>query len=94
MLAQARDGLLAANAGPDAVRDAALAHMRVVTFGSELPDRPHVAESLLRAAQLEEKLNEPTAALALYQQLTADRAYAATPAAADAATAVARLNKK
>ena len=62
MLAQARDGQLPAGPSPDALKDAALAYLRVVTFGSDLPDRPHVAEALLRAAQLQEKLNDPTAA--------------------------------
>ena len=90
VLAQARDGQAT---GPDALKDAALAYMRVVTFGGELPEHPHVPESLLRAAQIEEKLGDTKGALALYQQLAGDRAYASSPPAAEARVAVDRLKK-
>ncbi len=93
VLAQARDGLLPAAPSADARKDVALAYERVATFAAELPDRPHAAESLLRVAQLEEKLNDPAAATVVYQQLSTDRAYAAAPAAAEARTALARLKK-
>ena len=91
VLAQARDGLVAG--APDREKDAALSYLRVVTFGSDLPDRPHVAESLLRAAQIEDKLGDTKAALTLYEQLAGDRAYAASPAAAQATAALSRLKK-
>ena len=91
VLAQARDGQ--ATGTPDATKDAAIAYMRVVTFGSQLPDRPHVPESLLRAAQLEEKLADPKGAATLYQQLATDRAYAGTTAATEARAAFDRLKK-
>jgi TolA-binding protein len=90
VLAQARDGQAT---GTDALRDVALAYMRVVTFGGELPDHPHVPESLLRAAQIEEKLGDANAAVTLYQQLATDRAYGSSPAAADAHLALDRLKK-
>ena len=92
VLAQARDGL--AGAAPDGLKDAALAYMRVVAFGDALPGHPHAAESLLRTAELEEKLSDPKAALKLYQRLTTDKAYAAAPeAVAQAKAAVDRLKK-
>ncbi len=93
VLAQARDGLAGTAPSPDAMKDAALSYMRVATFGGQLPDRPHVGESLVRAAQIEERLADPKAALALYQQVAGDRASAGTPAAAEAARAVGRLKK-
>ena len=91
VLAQARDGQ--AVAGNDALKDLALAYLRVVTFGSDLPDRPHVADALLRAAEIQEKLGNTAGAKTLYQQLATDRAYGGTPAAADAHTALDRLKK-
>ena len=91
VLAQARDGQ--ATGTPDATKDAAIAYVRVVTFGTQLPDRPHVAESLVRAAQLEEKLGDPKGAATLYQQLASDRSYAGSTAATDAHAALDRLKK-
>ncbi len=90
-LAQARDGL--AVAGGDGLKDVAIAYLRVVTFGGDLPDKPHVAESLLRAGQIAEKLGDSAAAKTLYQQLSTDPAYARTAAAAQGRTALDRLKK-
>ena len=89
VLAQCRDGQ--SNGTADAMKDAALAYMRVVAFGDPLPDRPHVAESMLRAAQLEEKLSDAKGAAGLYQKLATDKAYAGTPAADEARKSAARL---
>jgi TolA-binding protein len=93
-LAQARDGLDGSkDDDANAQKDLALAYMRVVTFGKDVPGQPHVAESLLRVAQIEEKLKEPQVALQLYQQITKD--YADQPAtAADARAGIERLNAK
>jgi hypothetical protein len=76
------------------LKDLAIAYIRVVTFGSQLPDRPHVAEALYGAGQIEEKLKEPQAALALYKQLTTDRAYANSPVVALAKAATDKLAAK
>jgi hypothetical protein len=91
-LAQARDGLDGGKDDPNVQKDLALAYMRVVTFGRDVPGQPHVADALLRVAQIEEKLNEPQVALALYQQISKD--YADQPAAGDARTAIERLAQK
>jgi len=88
VLAQAHMGLDGDKTDPDKLKDLALNYMRVVTFGNRLPDRPHVADSLLQAAQIEEKLGDKQAATALYQQLVRDRAYAGTPEAAKAQQAL------
>ena len=93
VLAQAKDGQSPAAAG-DAAKDVALAYMRVVAFGDALPDRPHVAESMARAAELTEKVGDAKGALTLYQRLASDKAYAGSPAIVDAAKkGVARLKK-
>jgi tetratricopeptide (TPR) repeat protein len=93
-LAQARDGLDGSkDDDANAQKDLAIAYMRVVTFGKDVAGQPHVAESLLRVAQIEEKLKEPQMALQLYQQITKD--YADQPAtAADARAGIERLNGK
>jgi TolA-binding protein len=90
-LAQAKDGQDGEKDDANTLKDIALAYMRVVTFGKDVPGQPHVAESLLRVAQIEEKLKEPQVALALYQQISKD--YADQPAAADARAGVERLGK-
>jgi hypothetical protein len=91
VLAQARDGQMKGT--PDGMKDVALSYVRVATFGGQLPDRPHVAQALVRVGQLEEKLGDPKGALTEYQQVVADRAAAGSPAAAEAAKAIARLKK-
>ena len=93
VLARANDGQLATPGPGDATKDVALAYLRVVAFGEPLPGRPHVAESLLRAAQLSEKLSDAKGAATLYNRLATDPAYAGTPAAAEAKQAAARLKK-
>jgi TolA-binding protein len=90
-LAQAKDGQDGDKDDANTLKDIALAYMRVVTFGKDLPGQPHVADALLRVAQIEEKLKEPQVALALYQQIAKD--YADQPAAADARAGAERLGK-
>jgi TolA-binding protein len=91
LLAQARDGQ--AVTGDDAQRDVAIAYLRVVTFGSDLPDKPHVADALLRAAEIEEKLADIAGARTLYQQLATDPAFARSPAANEGRSALDRIKK-
>jgi len=92
ILAESKQKLDGDKTDPDVQKDLAINFMRVVTFGSQLPDNPHVAESLYNAAMIEEKLNEPQAALALYKRL-GDRTFAASPFAALAKTASDRVGK-
>jgi hypothetical protein len=91
ILARAKDGGDGDKDDPAALKDVAIAYMRVVTFGRDLPGQPHVADALLRVAQLEEKLKEPQFALQLYQQISKD--YADQPAAGDARAGIERLGK-
>ena len=93
-LAQAKQGLAADKNDPEVTKDLGLAYMRVVTFGSQLPDRPHVLESLYQAAQIEEKLKEPQAAMSLYRQLVNDKANSDSPAYIKAKADIDRLNKE
>lgn len=69
VLAEARYGQLGSSTDPDALKDAALAYMRVVADFKDLDGHPHVVESLLKTAQIEEKLNNAGAARELYQQI-------------------------
>ena len=88
-LAEAKAGL----AGDDAnkLKDAALAHMRVVAHFKSQPDAPHVAESLLRAGELLERAKLLPDALAAFQAVQAD--YKDDPHAQAAADAAARVQK-
>lgn len=95
VLAQAHMGIDGNTADPDKLKDLALNYMRVVTFGSKIqPDRPHVADSLVAAAEIEMKLGEKTAAQQLYQQVAKDKAFATTPAGAKAQTALGQMTKE
>jgi TolA-binding protein len=82
IIAEARYGQASAKKDPIELKDAALAYMRVVANFKDLPGHPHVADSLLKTAAIEEQLNEPTAAQQLYQQIAKD--YPDDPAAAAA----------
>jgi tetratricopeptide (TPR) repeat protein len=95
VVAQAKQKLNGDKPDPDVQKDVALNYLRVVTFGSQLPDRPHVAESLYMAGQIEdEKLKDPQAALSLYKQLVNDRAYAGSPFVDKAKAAMEVASKK
>ncbi len=70
-LATAQDALAADKKDPTALKDAALTYMRIVANFKTVEGKPHVAEALLKTAAICEKLNDPKAALLLYEQ-TAD----------------------
>jgi TolA-binding protein len=69
IIAQARAGLLGDSKDPTALKDVALAYMRVVADFKELPTRPHAADALLKTGQIEEQLTEPDVAAKVYQQV-------------------------
>ncbi len=54
------------------LKDAALAYMRVAANFRSLPDAAHVADSLLKTGEIEEKLNQPKTALSLYKQIAVE----------------------
>ena len=66
--AVAKQGLADGKNG-DALKDVALAYMRVVAHFKNEPGAPHVAESLVRVAQIHEQLGEPQTAANLYGQV-------------------------
>jgi hypothetical protein len=89
MMAEAESG----GAGNDAARltDAGVAYMRIVAhFGNRTSD-PRYADALVKAAGIVERLQKPNEALSLYNQVATDPKFKNTPAAAEAAKAVARL---
>lgn len=88
LIAQAREAGAKADDG-DQLKDAAIAYMRVVATFKGVPGAPHVAESMLRAATIEEKLKNPQEALALYKQVASE--YKGSPAATQAEQSAARL---
>jgi TolA-binding protein len=89
-IAEARAGL--AKDDPPALKDAALAYMRVVARAkSTRVTSARVADALLKTAALQERLNAPQEALLLYQQVAEE--YKGTDAAARATQAADRLGK-
>jgi TolA-binding protein len=89
-VAEARAALAKDDKG--AMKDAALAYMRVVARAkSARIASPRVADALLKTAALQEKLNAPQEALLLYQQVADE--FKGTEAAARAAQAADRLGK-
>ena len=91
VLAQSKDAIDGSKTDADLLKDVALGYMRVVTFGSQLPEKTHVPESLFRVAQIEEKLKEPQAAAELYQQIVKN--FPTASVAANARNALARNGK-
>ncbi len=101
MLAQAKEGLAKEGLAKEApagepqatdiaaLQDAALAYMKVVAHFARAEGSPFVADSLLRAAQLQEKINDVDAARAMYAQLSEE--FPDSPAAGDAKQALERL---
>ncbi len=69
-LAEARYGLSGASKEPPALQDVAIAYMRVVAHFKDAEGQPHVAESLLKSAAIQEQLNDKDAAIRLYEQIT------------------------
>jgi TolA-binding protein len=88
-IAEARMGLIAGANDPTALKDVALAYMRVVADFKDTAGKPHVADSLLKTAQIEEQLAEPDVAARVYQQV-ADQ-FPSDPAAAVAKQDLDRL---
>ena len=88
-IAEAKRGLIGADKDPTALKDVALAYMRVVADFKEVPGKPHVADSLLKTAQIEEQLAEPDVAVRVYQQV-ADQ-FPSDPAATEAKQDLERL---
>jgi TolA-binding protein len=80
ILAEAKYAQAAAKRDANDLRDAALAYMRVVANFKDAPNHPHVVESLLKTATIEEQLGDPAAAQLLYQQIV--QQYPEDPAAA------------
>jgi TolA-binding protein len=89
-LAQAKHGLASASKDADALKDAAIAYMRVVAHFKDTQGKPHVADSLVNVARIEEELNAPADAARLYNQVATQ--YTDSPAAATAREALSRLN--
>ena len=77
------------SADPNHLKDTALGYMRVVAVCSQLPGKPHVAESLLAVAKLEEQMKNPAEATELYKQIADE--FKNSPAAAPATEALTRL---
>jgi TolA-binding protein len=95
ILADAQAGIARTGDSPAAWQDAALAYMRVVAHFKDNPAPPlaiPVSQALLKTAQIEEKLKDPQAAQQLYQEVATT--YPQTTAAAEARTALARLQPK
>jgi TolA-binding protein len=82
ILAQARQGQAQTAKDPDAWKDAAIAYLRVVADFKTSPDAPHVADALLHAAGILERLNQSDKAMQMYQSIV--DAYPSAPAAAQA----------
>jgi TolA-binding protein len=91
-LAEARAGLAAQKNDVPSWQDAALAYMRVVAHFEEAEGAPYVARSLLKTAEIQEKLNDPASARTLYEQVV--KQYPADPAATAAAAGAQRLKAK
>jgi hypothetical protein len=94
VLAQAHNGLDAGTTDAEKLKDLAIAYMRVVTFAGKLPDRPHVADSLVAAAEIETRLGDKAAATELYQQVSKDRSFTGSAAFAKAQAALATGSKE
>jgi TolA-binding protein len=92
ILAQAKDAIDGSKDSSEIQKDLAIAYMRVVTVGKDAPGQPHVADALMRVAQIEEKLKELTVATKLYQQISKD--YSGQPIAGQAKTSLDRLAGK
>jgi hypothetical protein len=94
ILAESKEALNGDKTDADTLKDLALNYMRVVTFGSQLPDRPHVAVSLYQTALIEEKLKEPQAAITLLQQVVRDKANTGSAILPSAQAELDRLSKE
>jgi TolA-binding protein len=75
---------------PTALKDAAIAYLRVVAHFKEAANAPHVPEAMMGAASILEELGDTAGALRLYQDVVAK--YAASPVAGAANAAIRRLS--
>jgi TolA-binding protein len=87
--AQAIEGKADAAKNADGLKDAAVAYFRVVADFKQAKDAPHVADALLHAGGVFEKLNEPANARQTYDSIVRD--YPKTPAADAAQQALKKL---
>ena len=92
ILAESKEGAAGDKLEANGLKDLALAYMRVVAVGKDAPGQPRVADSLLKVAEIEEKLKEPLIAIQLYQQIGRD--FNGQAAALAAKSAAARLAGK
>ena len=90
ILAEAHYGLAGNDAA--ALKDSALAYMRVVALAKDQPTKPHVVESLVKTAGIMEKLGEPQTAARIDEQVLAQ--YPDDPAAARVRENLNRLKAK
>jgi len=92
-IARARQGMAEQAKTGESYKDAALAYLRVVAHFREVASTPHVAESMVAAGSIMERLNDRAAALRLYQEVVSR--YNNAPAAVAAAQqGIARLNAR
>ena len=89
LLAQSTAAAVGNSDDPNQLKDAALAYMRVVAICEGMPGKPHVAESLLSVAAIEEKLKNTKEALAVYNQVADE--FKGTAAATRAKEGASRL---
>jgi TolA-binding protein len=88
-LAQAQEGL-ASKDNPDSLKDAATAYIRVVAVCKDFDGKPHVADSMLKAAAIEEQL-KPDEAVMLYKQVVSTFKDTDSQAAGQASASIQRL---
>ena len=89
LLAQSTAATAAQN-DQNQLKDSAIAFLRVVAVCELLPGKPHVADSLLAVAAIEEKLKNTKEAVAVYNQIVTE--FPGTPAATKARESASRLN--
>jgi TolA-binding protein len=89
LLAQSTGGAVGNSEDPNQLKDAAITYVRVVAFCESLPGKPHVADSLLEVARIEEKLKNKKEALSVYNQIADE--FKGTPAATRAKEAADKL---
>jgi len=93
VIAECANGKLGDKTDAQAVRDVALAYMRVVAHFKDVPAAsPRVADSLFKTAQLLERAASPFEATRLYEQVASQ--YKDSPAAVKANEALTRLKDK
>ncbi len=89
LTAETNAGIAGDSKDPAALRNLAIDYMRLV---ANFPNSPRASQALLKTGGLLEKLNDPKAALALYQQVARD--FGDQPAGSAAKKEIARLAGK